>query len=61
MRQEGGRSGRAGRNMPCDGLQDGTTPGKTSRNNRSKVALHLTVISALTFDPIRIKQKINEN
>lgn len=26
MRQEGGRSGRAGRNMPCDGLQDGTTP-----------------------------------
>lgn len=49
MRQEGGRSGRAGRNMPCDGLQDGTTPGKTSRNNRSKVALHLTAISALTF------------
>lgn len=49
MRQEGGGGGRAGRNVSCDGLQDGTTPGKTSRNNRSKVALHLTVISTLTF------------
>lgn len=26
MRQEGGGGGRAGRNVSCDGLQDGTTP-----------------------------------
>lgn len=40
MRQEGGRSGRAGRNMPCDGLQDGTTPHMSFlRSNASEMQI----------------------